>query len=286
MNEALQFALVVVQAVGTMLAVGLELSPGDLRLALAQRRAIVLGLLISLVLVPLAAVLILVALPLPKAVAAGILLAAAGAGGNSAVLLTRNVGGDTAHAVAMLCALNLLGLITLPPLLGAVSASLQLAPLPATAVALQVLNSLAFYMIGPLVLGMLVRARWPALAVRWAGPVAKLANVCLLALILGLMLTRGSDMLALSLPALAAMLVLVCLSFALPRIVATTSTGLGRAAMHVGGIRNLSLALLVAALLQLPALTTLSVLAYGLLMYLGAGVIWLRQRPAAVRSAA
>jgi BASS family bile acid:Na+ symporter len=117
MIDNLQFILVAVQAIGTMLAVGLELSPVELRQTLSNRRALTLGVVLNLVILPLITALLLMVVPIPKAVAAGLLFAAASAGSSSAVLLTRNVKGDTSYAVAMLCVLSLLSLITLPPLL-------------------------------------------------------------------------------------------------------------------------------------------------------------------------
>lgn len=281
MNDNLQFILVAVQAIGTMLAVGLELSPAALRQTLSNRRALGLGLVLNLGILPLITALLLMVAPMPKAVAAGLLFAAASAGSSSAVLLTRNIQGDTPYAVTMLCVLSLLSLITLPPLLGVVSGALQLVPLPAGAVAAQVLWGMLFYTIGPLIVGMILRAQFPGPAARWAKPLALIANLCLLALIAGLLITRGRDLAQFSAASLAVMLLVVIISFASARIIATPGVALGRAALYVFGIRNLSLALIVAAQLQLPPLATLSILSYGMIMYLGAGVIWLafRRRP-------
>ena len=281
MGGGIQFGLIAVQAVGTMLAVGLELSPASLRAALSNRRALAIGVLLNLGALPLATIALLTLIDMPKSIAAGVLLAASCAGGNSAVLLTRNVQGETAYAVAMLCGLNLLALPVLPPLLGLVSDALSLAPLPAQAVAVQVLRGLLLYMIGPLALGMALRALWPAPAARWAPPLALVANICLLTLILGLLITQGREMFQLNGNVLAAIAALVIFSFASARAVAPLRSPLGRAALHVGGIRNLSLALVVAALLHLPPLATLSILGYGLIMYVAAAVLWLwlRRRP-------
>lgn len=275
MIETLQFWLIAVQAAGTMLAVGLELSPASLRATLAQRRALGIGVLLNLGALPLLAVALLSIAQLPASVTAGLLLAASCAGGNTAVLLTRNVQGDAPYAVTMLCVLNLLALPVLPPLLGVVSNQLGLAPLPASTIATLVLRGLLLYMICPLVLGMAARALRPALAARWAPRLARVANICLVALVLGLLAAHGNEMTQLSNGALAIAATLVVFSFGSAIAVARPGTPLGRAALHVGGIRNLSLALVLAALLQLPPLATLSVLAYGLLMYIAAAVAWL-----------
>jgi BASS family bile acid:Na+ symporter len=281
MIDNLQFILVAVQAIGTMLAVGLELSPAELRQTLSNRRALTLGVVLNLIILPLITALLLMVVPIPKAVAAGLLFAAASAGSSSAVLLTRNVKGDTSYAVAMLCVLSLLSLITLPPLLGMVSGILELVPLPAGAVTVQVLQGMLYYTIGPLAIGMAIRAKMPGLAARWAKPLALIASLCLLILIIGLLITHGRDLSQFAAASLAVTLLVVSIGFALARIIAKPGMALGRAALYAFGIRNLSLALIIAAQLQLSALTTLSILSYGMMMYLGGGALFLvlRKQP-------
>lgn len=274
MTETLQFLLVAAQAIGTMLAVGLELRWADITRTLSQTRPVVLGLVLNLLLLPAATVLLLFGLHLPEAVAAGVLLAGACAGGNSAVLLTRNVQGDTAYAVTLLCLNNLLSLAVLPPLLAGVAGPLQLAPLPALEVARQALLGLAIYMLAPLAVGMVLRSRMPLWAARWAPRFARIANLSLLTLILAMMLAHAKDLAQFDLASLAAMLVLILLSFGLATRIAPPAHALGRAVLFSSGIRNLSLALLLAQLLQLPALATLSILTYGFLMYLLVLALW------------
>ncbi|MEK6806261.1 MAG: bile acid:sodium symporter [Pseudomonadota bacterium] len=274
MTETLQFLLVAAQAIGTMLAVGLELRWVDITRTLSQTRPVVLGLVLNLLLLPVATVLLLFGLHLPEAVAAGVLLAGACAGGNSAVLLTRNVHGDTAYAVTLLCLNNLLSLAVLPPLLAGVAGPLQLAPLPALEVARQALLGLAIYMLAPLAVGMVLRSRVPLWAARWAPRFARIANLSLLTLILAMMLAHAKDLAQFDLASLAAMLVLILLSFGLATRIASPASALGRAVLFSSGIRNLSLALLLAQLLQLPALATLSILTYGFLMYLLVLGLW------------
>ena len=278
MIETLHFFLIATQAIGTLLAVGLELAPADLKQTLSDTRPVVVGLLINLLVLPLATILLLTVLTLPTAVAAGVLLSGVCAGGNSAVLLTRNVQGDTAYAVTLLCLLNLLSLLVLPPLLAAVAGPLHLGSLPASAVAQQVLSGLLIYMLVPLAVGMSVRARWPAFAARWAPRCARVANLSLLALILGVLAAYGGKLDQFGLASLSAMTVLVLLSFMLARGVAPATSGLGRAALYVCGIRNLSLALLLSQMLQLPALAMLTILTYGLVMYLISAALWWRLR--------
>lgn len=278
MIDNIQFILVAVQAIGTMLAVGLELSPAVLRQTLSNRRALTLGVVLNLVVLPLITVLLLMVVPIPKMVAAGLLFAAASAGSSSAVLLTRNVQGDTSYAVAMLIVLSLLSVITLPPLLGTVSGMLELMPLSAWTVAVQVLLGMLYYTIGPLAIGMALRAKMPSLAARWAKPLALVANLCLLILIIGLLITHGRDLSQFAPTSLGMMLFVVSIAFALARMIAKPSTALGRAALYAFGIRNLSLALIITAQLRLPALTTLSILSYGMMMYLGGGAFLLALR--------
>lgn len=283
MIESLQFFLVATQAIGTMLAVGLELRGADLKRALAHTRPVALGLGLNLVLLPAVTVLLLFSLNLPESVAAGVLLSGACAGGNSAVLLTRNVRGDTAYAVTLLCLLNLLSLALLPLLLARVAEALNLAPLPAAEVARQVLSGLALYMLAPLAMGMLVRTRAPSWATRWAPRIARIANLSLLTLILAMSFAHASDLAQFDFASLAAMMVLIVLSFGFATRIAPLASALGRAVLFSSGIRNLSLALLLAQLLELPPLSTLSILTYGLLMYLLALGLWwrLKNRPPA-----
>src|SRR5687768_9871625 len=99
--EALQNFLVIVLNVSVMLAMGLGLTLGQLRDTLRRKDRLAIGLLLNLLIIPLAGAAMIRLFALPPAAALGFLLCVAAAGGPTGPLLTANARGDTAYSVAL-----------------------------------------------------------------------------------------------------------------------------------------------------------------------------------------
>jgi len=267
--------------VSLMLSVGLELQPDDVRSAARQWKTLLTLLVVNVVALPAAAVVVVEgaawagsALPIP--VAAGVLLAAFAPGGGTGTLLTRLAGGSVEASVVLLGLLTV-GAVGFTPALSSTFIDASQAPMPLSLG--ELLQTLVFFQLLPLVVGVVVHAARPTAASalqRWAKP---LSNVAFVVLVVGLLVTQGHLLTQVSAPAWIAMSVVLLISMTLPALV-PASTTLRRAFVMTTSVRNLSLALLLSATF-FDDVTTLTLLTYGLLMYLvagGAAALW-RRRP-------
>ena len=242
-----------------MFSVGLELDLVRLRAAL-RRRGLLLGVtLLNFVAVPLLGLATAHAIALPDPVRIGLVLAAVCPGGGTGTLLTRTAAGDLELSVVLLGIFTVLAVPLVPALTVALvpGESVSLGPLLRTLVVFQLL---------PLGVGLGLRRTRPPLAARAIRLARPLSNGIFGALVLGLLVTKGHLVPEVGIGGLAADAIVVVGSLALP--LALSATPADRAALSLtSGVRNLSLALLLSSAF-FSSLTTLSVLTYGLVMYL------------------
>lgn len=149
-----------------MFAMGLTLTLGDFRLVLGRPRAMAIGLACKMVLLPLLAF-ALVALFRPRPeFAVGLIILAACPGGVTANLLTHLAGGATALAVSLTAISSVVDTVTVPMV---VNLALHLFAGQEQAVAIPVGRvSAGVFTVAtlPLLLGMMLNARAPAVAAR------------------------------------------------------------------------------------------------------------------------
>lgn len=163
-------------------SVALELRPADFQRVATAPRAVVVGLVPQFLLLPVATWLATLALPLPAAVEAAMILVAACPGGSLSNVITHFGGGNTALSVSLSAVASVLALFLTP-----FNFTWMVATNPATAGWLQELQidpagiwkNLLFLLAVPMALGLLVRHGRPALADRWQKP---LGNASLFAL--------------------------------------------------------------------------------------------------------
>jgi bile acid:Na+ symporter, BASS family len=267
---SLQLGVVAALLVAGMLALGTALDPAVLRDRLRSPGGLLVVLGVNLVAVPASGLLLAGLLPLEPAVATGLVLAAASPGGGTGALLALHARGDVPTGVVLQVVLAGASLLVTPLWVRAsAGADVDVAPLVVGLLGLQVL---------PLLLGAALRATRPAAAAALHPLARRTADLTLALLVVGLLVAEGDQLPRIGGGALAAMALLV---------VVTLATGLlpvgdgpvRRAAAMTTAVRNLSLALLAATYVPDPALTSLAVLAYGLVMYVlaAAAVVLLRR---------
>jgi BASS family bile acid:Na+ symporter len=259
-------------SIASTLSVGLSVDPAGGRLDRGPFAAV---LAVNVLALPLLAWLLHRALGLGIA-GAGLLVAAAAPGGSTGPLLAVVAGGEATTAARLFAITTVIGtaggLVATLAFEGTGLGGLARAGL------LVALASLA-----PLGLGVLVRTRRPTWAQRLA-PVLSRASLGLLVLTVGgLAIRHGSKATASD---LAVASVLVAASFAPALLVRARARRL--AVAQVSATRNLTLALLVLAALDVGPRATVAVLGYGLVMYLATGAVAVvaRWRAAGSRAAA
>ncbi|WP_197287272.1 bile acid:sodium symporter family protein [Planomonospora sphaerica] len=258
----------VVLLTATMLTIGTALTRQGLAALLRRPRALVAAAVVNVVVVPALALALVAVLGLDGPIAYGLVLAAAAPGGGTGALLAYHARGDLALAVSLQGMLAVLGLLAVP-------AWSALAPYDGGATTLtgaaQTLGLLAGQLV-PIAAGMALRARRPALAGRVAEISRRTADLLLITLVVAILATAAGRLTDLPAAAYAAfvLLALVCLaSYATPALAGPAAR---RAVAMTTTVRNLSLALLVAGLSRDAARVSVTVLAYGLVMYAACGL--------------
>ncbi len=279
-----------------MFSVGLALRTTDFRRVFVQPRALLIGLAGQLVLVPLAALAVVLAFDLPPALAIGLMVLAACPGGASSGFLTHLARGNAALSLTLTVISSLAALLSFPLLvklvvdwlgasvLGAGSALLSALPVGKLIGSVLVVTTL------PIVAGMLMRQRAPALTVRAERAIGRLATLFFAVIVVATFVTHQDTILANLLAVGPATLVLNSMVMGIAYALVAAAGGERRDAVAVAmecGLQNAGLAIFVAlVLLRQPELAVAAVV-YALTMNFGAlGLVLIaRRRPApALRS--
>jgi len=283
MNASLLTNLLLPLALGViMLGLGLGLTIEDFKRVARYPRAVLIGLILQIGVLPWAAFALALLFKLPPELAVGLMLLAASPGGATANIYSHLARGDVALNITLTAVNSVLCLLTLPIIL---NLSLeyflgagQYVPPP-----VQKIVEVAVIILLPVAIGMLIRSRAPAFAERMEKPI-RLLSVLVLALLIvaavaGEWQTLLSFFAAVGIACLAFNLVsmgsgyLVPVALKLPRRQATAI------AMEIG-IHNGTLAIYIA--LNVLGHSTMSIPAalYSLMMFITAGVFafWLSRR--------
>lgn len=156
-----------------MANVGLHLSLRDMTFALRHPRALVVGLAVQIVALPLAAIVLSRAFGLSPEMSLGLLLAAAAPGGVTSNYITLLIGADIALSAAMTLVSTFLCSLTLPLVLALGMSRPLLGSTELAAISL----GMAGLAVAPLVAGMVFRRAFPRWSVdvrRVLGPISRL----------------------------------------------------------------------------------------------------------------
>lgn len=152
-----------------MFGLGLSLAPEDFRRLVKHPKAVAVALVLQVVLLPLACYFIIVGLGLSPVYAVGLMLLAASPGGVSANLFSHLFGGNVAMNISLTAINTLLSIVTMPLIanwaIQHFARSGQVVPLQFGKVA----EVIAVVLV-PVVIGMVVAARQPALSQRLEKP--------------------------------------------------------------------------------------------------------------------
>lgn len=165
-----------------MLGLGLSLTLDDFKRVVLYPKAMVIGLVCQMILLPIICFVIVFLSGLPPALAVGFMLLSASPGGASANLYSHLSKGDVALNVSLTAVNSLLTLLTLPFIVNASLAffmeSGQDVPMPFR----KVIEVFSIVLV-PVFLGMLVRYRWPNVAEK-AEKTVKIAAAFFLAIVI------------------------------------------------------------------------------------------------------
>jgi BASS family bile acid:Na+ symporter len=262
--------------VAAMLAVGTTVDAAALR-RLWRRPAMLVGTVtVNVVVVPGVALVVTCLSGVDGPVAVGMMVAAAAPGGASGALLAHHAKGTPAVAVGLQAVLALAGIVAVPVWLGLAAWWLDVSSpgLPAGGAVTLVFGGLVAQLV-PLLVGMWLRAARPTAADvvrRWA---RRVADVLLAAIVVWSLVANADRLVDVPAAGYLAMAVVVLVSLVAYALPGLDSPGDRAAAAMVTAVRNLSLALFVAGFAEDADQVILTVLVYGLLMYVVAtAALW------------
>ncbi|XVS61469.1 bile acid:sodium symporter family protein [Actinosynnema sp. CA-299493] len=178
-----------------MLGLGLTLTIEDFRRVVKYPRAMVVCLVCQMVVLPAICLGLVVAFDLRPELAIGMMLLAASPGGSTASLYSHLFKGDVALNISLTAVNSVLAMFTLPLIVNLSVAGFIGAD---SSIGLQVDKVLQVFMmvLVPIAVGMVVRARFSAFAIRMERPVKILSVVVLIMMIASVIAGLGSEIFA------------------------------------------------------------------------------------------
>lgn len=281
MVPSLAMTLLLPIALGViMFGLGLSLRLGDFARVLRFPRAVLIGLAVQMLLLPILCALIAQAFGLAPALAVGLMLLAASPGGAMANLYSHLAHGDVALNITLTAVNSVLAIVTLPLI---VNLSVRHFMGHDQALPLQFGKAAQVFAIvlGPVFLGMLVNARAAGLADRLRKPLKVLSLAFLvIAIVMAAVQNRdtiGGHIQAVGAACLAFNVISLAIGYGLPRLLKLERPQAVAIGMEVG-IHNAALAITLAMsplLLNDPRMAVPAAV-YGVMMFItAAGFGWL-----------
>jgi BASS family bile acid:Na+ symporter len=173
--HAFQKLAVLVFLVGSMLGMGLNLTPRAIMAPLSDQKLVVVSLILNFLVAPGFAWLLTTFAPLDRGYAVGLLLLGGAAGAPFIPKLVEMAKGDLPLAIAVMTLLTAGTILFMPFALPLMIPGFQASPW-------QIARPLILFILLPMALGMLVKARMPAAAAMLAPIAARAGSVALLVL--------------------------------------------------------------------------------------------------------
>ena len=287
MQDSSALAIFLPLALGViMLGLGLSLTVADFRNVLKHPKAVIVALLCQIVILPIACLGLIYAFGLSPALAVGMMLLAASPGGTSANLYSHLAGGDVALNITLTAINSALALFTLPLI---VNFSLIQFFGEGKVIPLQFSKVMQVFVIvlGPVLIGMWLRRKFPGLAARLEKPVKILSALFLFAVVLVALIQEWDTLVTwapiVGLATLAFNLLSLAVGYFGPRLAGIDKRQATAIGMEIG-IHNGTLAIAIALSPVLLNNATMAIPAaiYGLIAFITAAIFgaWLKRKHA------
>ncbi len=269
-----------------MLGMGLSLVTDDFRRILVHPKAILIGLINQLLLLPLIGFGLATMLNLPNEIAIGIMILAACPGGPTSNLIAHLAKGDLALSVSLTAVSSLITIVTIPFVINFALAHFtgegQLVQLNVLETIVQILVIVVI----PVFIGMLIRRYKTDFAMRMAKPVRIASGIVLALVIVGIVIKEKENFISYFEQAGIAAFLLNAFSMALGYFTAKWASLPIKQARSISiesGIQNGTLAITIAVVLLESTAFAIAPAVYSLIMFFTGGlVIWLGNRRTAV----
>jgi len=256
-----------------MFGLGLTLTPGDFARVARAPKAVAIALACQLVVLPLVCFGLVVALDLSPALGIGMMLLAASPGGTTANLYSHLFRGDVALNISLTAINSVIAIVTLPIVTNLAIAYYGVSE----SVSIQFSKVVEVFavVLGPVIIGMAVRARSQAAAERADKPV-RIASAIFLAIIVLGILAAEAETAADHLASVGLVVILFCLislavGYAVPRAVGVSEPQAIACSFEIG-LHNATLAIYIAVEVLDDTEMSIPGAVYGLLMFFVATV--------------
>ena len=176
-----------------MLGMGLSLVTNDFKNILLNPKAIFVGLMNQLILLPLLSLALVLIFPLQPEIAIGIILIAACPGGPTSNLISFMAKADLALSVSLTAFSSLITVLTIPFFVNFALSHFLEENAEIELNVLQTIGQMLVIVILPIVVGMFIRGRAPEFALRMGKPVRIASGVILVLIIIGLIIKERAN---------------------------------------------------------------------------------------------
>ncbi|MCE7990767.1 MAG: bile acid:sodium symporter family protein [Roseivirga sp.] len=191
--DNLSALIVAVALMCIMFGMGLSLTVNDFKRIVREPRAVLIGLTNQLILVPLIGFALVSLLDLSPAVSIGIMILVACPGGATSNLISHLARGDTALSVTLTAVASLITVITIPLIIRFALSEFQGEDRKVTLDVFQTIGQLLMIVVVPVAIGMIIRARATAFALKMDKPVRVASGVLLAVITLALIVKERSN---------------------------------------------------------------------------------------------
>ena len=277
-NAILAFSLIII-----MFGMGLSLSLRDFEAVFLKPKAIILGLICQLILLPIVGFALIDLFTLTADIAIGIIILAACPGGPTSNLITHLANGDTALSVSMTAACSLITLLTIPFI---INLGLQKVLGAGTLIQLNVLQTILqvfVVVIIPVALGMLLKSKRAKFSMRMQKPVKRASGIFFVVVLVAVIIKERalvfSSLDEAGLVSLSLNLITMSIGYGLGYVFKLSLKQ--RISITIeGGIQNGTLGITIATILLNNTAYAIAPAVYGIIMFLTAGlfIFWSNQR--------
>ena len=277
-NAILAFSLIII-----MFGMGLSLSLRDFEAVFLKPKAIILGLICQLILLPIVGFALIDLFTLKADIAIGIIILAACPGGPTSNLITHLANGDTALSVSMTAACSLITLLTIPFI---INLGLQKVLGAGTLIQLNVLQTILqvfVVVIIPVALGMLLKSKRAKFSMRMQKPVKRASGIFFVVVLVAVIIKERalvfSSLDEAGLVSLSLNLITMSIGYGLGYVFKLSLKQ--RISITIeGGIQNGTLGITIATILLNNTAYAIAPAVYGIIMFLTAGlfIFWSNQR--------
>jgi BASS family bile acid:Na+ symporter len=273
--DAVSNAILALSLIIIMFGMGLSLRMRDFAAVFLRPKAIIIGLVCQLIVLPIVGFTLIKTFTLQPDIAIGVIILAACPGGPTSNLITHLANGDTALSVSMTTACSFITLLTIPFI---INLGLQEVLGAGTSIQLNILQTILqvfIIVIVPIALGMLLKSKRPIFSLRMQKPVKRASGIFFVVVLLAVII-KERELLFSSLDEAG----LVSLSLNL--VTMAIGYGLGylfklslkqRISITIeGGIQNGTLGISIATILLNNTAYAIAPAVYGIIMFLTAGL--------------